>query len=571
MMDFEVIRRRMAWRSEERRAETPEGELPAIEDGREVEDRLVRVDEATPEEGVAESRIERWVGPGSSTDQEGREGLRTEGAMKIEEDPLEGALQGTPERFAVFTPPQSEGQSRGDAKEERGSTSDRGTRMEEPKGRPEVYGPLFDPIQVAQMEQLQRQASLLFTTRSEGRVLEEVRPTFLRSEELKQHQEKERRMEEIMKENEEMKRVLAGMRGVVNENVEMKKMMSEWMRRKEGEELAPEGSKTGRKRALEVGKEAEEREEEKSEAKFKTPEEGDLKMFSKGLEETPKPPDQGETIQLMLTLMKGMQEMQKQMIEKGDRGEDGGMIKGVEYVRGQHELPRLAEWSAGTAPIDLNDWLVLIEPIMADLTPTSQEWWEVLLGEARAWYDSHVKKSPVERLTHEPEPSPSLAQKKWGRLEKRASTMLLMGIPETQREEMVATKQTSAMKIVCRLLTVYQPGGLAEKEVILRSLESPLETSNLPEAVGALRKWMRWRNRAKELGVSEPDASILLRGLGKIIKKPLEVHRDLSFRISLTRSVLQVDSISQFHQRPPVCHSPVGRDGDDGPCREWRT
>lgn len=542
MMDFEVIRRRMAWRSEERRAETPEGELPAIEDGREVEDRLVRVDEATPEEGVAESRIERWVGPGSSTDQEGREGLRTEGAMKIEEDPLEGALQGTPERFAVFTPPQSEGQSRGDAKEERGSTSDRGTRMEEPKGRPEVYGPLFDPIQVAQMEQLQRQASLLFTTRSEGRVLEEVRPTFLRSEELKQHQEKERRMEEIMKENEEMKRVLAGMRGVVNENVEMKKMMSEWMRRKEGEELAPEGSKTGRKRALEVGKEAEEREEEKSEAKFKTPEEGDLKMFSKGLEETPKPPDQGETIQLMLTLMKGMQEMQKQMIEKGDRGEDGGMIKGVEYVRGQHELPRLAEWSAGTAPIDLNDWLVLIEPIMADLTPTSQEWWEVLLGEARAWYDSHVKKSPVERLTHEPEPSPSLAQKKWGRLEKRASTMLLMGIPETQREEMVATKQTSAMKIVCRLLTVYQPGGLAEKEVILRSLESPLETSNLPEAVGALRKWMRWRNRAKELGVSEPDASILLRGLGKIIKKPLEVHRDLSFRISLTRSVLQVDS-----------------------------
>ena len=265
-------------------------------------------------------------------------------------------------------------------------------------------------------------------------------------------------------------------------------------------------------------------------------------MFSKGLEETPKPPDQGETIQLMLTLMKGMQEMQKQMIEKGDRGEDGGMMKGVEYVRGQHELPRLAEWSAGTAPIDLNDWLVLIEPIMADLTPTSQEWWEVLLGEARAWYDSHVKKSPVERLTHEPEPSPSLAQKKWGRLEKRASTMLLMGIPETQREEMVATKQTSAMKIVCRLLTVYQPGGLAEKEVILRSLESPLETSNLPEAVGALRKWMRWRNRAKELGVSEPDASILLRGLGKIIKKPLEVHRDLSFRISLTRSVLQVDS-----------------------------
>lgn len=53
---------------------------------------------------------------------------------------------------------------------------------------------------------------------------------------------------------------------------------------------------------------------------------------------------------------------------------------------------------------------------------------------------------------------------------------------------------------------------------------------------------MRWRSRAKELGVSEPDASILLRGLGRIIRKPLEAHRELNFRINLTRSMLQVDS-----------------------------
>ncbi len=45
-----------------------------------------------------------------------------------------------------------------------------------------------------------------------------------------------------------------------------------------------------------------------------------------------------------------------------------------------------------------------------------------------------------------------------------------------------------------------------------------------------------------KLGVSEPDASILLRGLGKIIKRPLEANRELSFRVNLTRSMLQVDS-----------------------------
>ena len=537
MMDFDAIRRRMAWRPEDS-TQKKEGEIPAIEDGREVEDRLVLRDDSALEEEIEESRIERWVDTGGSTHREDREGLRTEGVMSPEKDPKGGALQTrTPERFAVFTPDQPEDPPRGDAREER-SVSDRGTRLELPRGKPEVYGPLFSQSQVEHMEQLQRQASLLFTARSEGRVLEEVRPSFLRSEERKQ-QEKEQKIEEVLRENEEMKNFLAGMQGVIQENVEMKRMLNEWIGKKGEEERAPERSR-GEKRALEMSKEAERKEEE--ELRFRTPEEGDQRMFSRGFVGTSKPPDQGDTIQVMLTLMRGMQEMQKQMIEKGGRGEDGGMMNGVEFVRGQHELPRLAEWSAGTAPIDLNDWLVLIEPIMADLTPTSQEWWEVLLREARAWYDSHVKKSPVERLTHEPEPSSQLAQKRWGRLEKRASTMLLMGIPETQREEMVATKQTSAMKIVCRLLTVYQPGGLAEKEVILRSLESPQETSTLPEAVGALRKWMRWRNRAKELGVSEPDASILLRGLGKIIKKPLEVHRDLSFRISLTRSVLQVDS-----------------------------
>lgn len=120
--------------------------------------------------------------------------------------------------------------------------------------------------------------------------------------------------------------------------------------------------------------------------------------------------------------------------------------------------------------------------------------------------------------------------------------MLLMGIPESQREELIATKQITAMGIICRLFNIYQPGGLAEKEVILRALESPVEANNLTEAVCGIRKWMRWRSRAKELGVSEPDASILLRGLGKIMGKPLEAHRELNFRINLTRSMLQVDS-----------------------------
>ena len=44
------------------------------------------------------------------------------------------------------------------------------------------------------------------------------------------------------------------------------------------------------------------------------------------------------------------------------------------------------------------------------------------------------------------------------------------------------------------------------------------------------------------MNISEPDPYLLLKGLNRIIKKPLEANRELTFRISLARSMLQVDS-----------------------------
>jgi hypothetical protein len=117
-----------------------------------------------------------------------------------------------------------------------------------------------------------------------------------------------------------------------------------------------------------------------------------------------------------------------------------------------------------------------------------------------------------------------------------------MAVPEGQREELISAKRLSAMSIVCQLLVTYQPGGLAEKELILRSLEAPPESTTLVEAVQSLRRWSRWRRRAADLQISEPDPFLLLKGLNRIIRKPLEANRDLSFRISLARSTLQVDS-----------------------------
>ena len=46
-----------------------------------------------------------------------------------------------------------------------------------------------------------------------------------------------------------------------------------------------------------------------------------------------------------------------------------------------------------TAPIDLADWLTMIEPAMTDLSDSSGEWWELVVGEARRWYCQYIQRS----------------------------------------------------------------------------------------------------------------------------------------------------------------------------------
>eukprot|EP00435_Cladocopium_sp_Y103_P037786 s3094_g10.t1 len=54
---------------------------------------------------------------------------------------------------------------------------------------------------------------------------------------------------------------------------------------------------------------------------------------------------------------------------------------------------------------------------------------------------------------------------------------------------------------------IHQPGGLGEKETILRNLEPPTE------------KWGRWKTEASDSGVAEHNPSVLMHGLNKLSRK----------------------------------------------------
>ena len=116
----------------------------------------------------------------------------------------------------------------------------------------------------------------------------------------------------------------------------------------------------------------------------------------------------------------------------------------------------------------------------------------------------------------------------------------------------MATKRLSVFAILAHLHVTYCPGGISEKQMLLRNLEEPAERSNLHDTVVGLRRWLRWRARAQEIGATEPDPSILVKGLNRLTRRTLEGNESLRFRVSLARNALQVDtnpnalSVSQF-------------------------
>ncbi|CAK9017079.1 unnamed protein product, partial [Durusdinium trenchii] len=170
-----------------------------------------------------------------------------------------------------------------------------------------------------------------------------------------------------------------------------------------------------------------------------------------------------QTLSVILKLMEGMRKIQDRMSKGSSHDPD----QEPETVRQSVDLPKLPEWQGESAPIDFSDWLVVLASLMADLTPTSEERWSLTLEEARSWYQKHLLKSPLDRLTHQIAPSAKLTLRKWARLEKRAAALLLSAVPESLREEVVSSRSLSTFGILVKGMIAYQPGSLSERQAIL--------------------------------------------------------------------------------------------------------
>ena len=120
-------------------------------------------------------------------------------------------------------------------------------------------------------------------------------------------------------------------------------------------------------------------------------------------------------------------------------------------------------------------------------------------------------------------------------------SLLLQAIPERLKTEIVSTRMLGSVMIFYKLLTVYQPGGANERSTMLNFLAQPSSATSISEAIKGVRQWAQWRSRLRELRASEPDATLLIKGLDALSSALLAKHPTVHFRVASFREKLGVD------------------------------
>ena len=203
-------------------------------------------------------------------------------------------------------------------------------------------------------------------------------------------------------------------------------------------------------------------------------------------------------------------------------------------------VPVLPEPDADAA-VKAADWLIQVKVIMSDLSAGSGEWWQMLVDEAKAAYDRWAAAPAIQRTSIKAIPSPRLSDERFTRLESRAFSMIHSSLPSSIKEELLAARALTCLDAIFVILKTFQPGGLAERSRLLDALSQPGIGSNPKEVVDKLRAWTRHLVRAESMGVSVPDASILMRGLDSLSSGQLAKHGQVNFRMSVVRNRLSLD------------------------------
>ena len=181
----------------------------------------------------------------------------------------------------------------------------------------------------------------------------------------------------------------------------------------------------------------------------------------------------------------------------------------------------------------------MVDSQMGDLSYSSSQYWSIVKMAAERCYREWLQSSPLERLRLKPTVDDRVLL--WPRTERRALAMLLQSAPEHLRGECVTTRKLSTDQVLFRLLVAFQPGGAHERTKLLQTITDGRCGETVGEVVEWVRGWRRHVGRAIELGVSIPDALVLVGALQQASDFLSQRNSQVAYRLNLVRQQLGLD------------------------------
>ena len=120
----------------------------------------------------------------------------------------------------------------------------------------------------------------------------------------------------------------------------------------------------------------------------------------------------------------------------------------------------------------------------------------------------------------------------------------LKALPKDLSAEAITKRLEDPMKILLFVMIKYQPGGRKEREALLNQITNPEYCWTEEQALEAVRTWKRKIERAKELKISIPDPSVLLKAFDTITAKVIGDDPRRAFRIESARDEIGVDTVT---------------------------
>ncbi len=100
--------------------------------------------------------------------------------------------------------------------------------------------------------------------------------------------------------------------------------------------------------------------------------------------------------------------------------------------------------------------------------------------------------------------------------------------------------------MIVAVLTRYQPGGPSERANVLAFLVSPDRPTSIDTGLTTCRRWLRQLQRAKELNLMLPDATLLIKGADSLMRPVLTKSQQSVFRLNSFRNERKLDYMPTF-------------------------